>query len=286
MRGLISILSLAMLLPQAVSWAQIYAPNESGVALGHWHTIVRDVEATKKFWILLGGKPIKVDEADVIKFPGILVFLTKGLPAGGSDGTVVNHGGLRTANGKELMEKLAAAGVKMDPVDPATGRPPNLPKGTRVWNFAYTPDDFRVEILEDRDSIQKNDFTVPTSSDLVHFYLPDVPSIARAQAWYAKVFAAVPTPPVPPARDVNSLIPGAKLNFSLSRTPPLPTKGRALDHIGFEVKNLEAFCKELEASGVKFDQPYSKTRHKSFASAELTDLWGTSIELTEGLDRF
>ena len=66
----------------------------------------------------------------------------------------------------------------------------------------------------------------------------------------------------------------------------LPTKLRSLDYIGFEVKNLEAFCKKLEAKGVKLDAPYSKTRHKSFASAELTDPWGVSIELTEGLNRF
>ncbi len=65
-----------------------------------------------------------------------------------------------------------------------------------------------------------------------------------------------------------------------------PTKGRALDHIGLEVKNLEAFCKNLEAKGVKFDGAYSKKRHKSFASAELTDPFGVSIELTEGLNRF
>jgi hypothetical protein len=68
--------------------------------------------------------------------------------------------------------------------------------------------------------------------------------------------------------------------------PSAPTKGRALDHIGFEVTNLEAFCKKLEAKGVKFDAPYSKKRHKSFASAELTDPWRVSIELTEGLRRF
>ena len=67
---------------------------------------------------------------------------------------------------------------------------------------------------------------------------------------------------------------------------PSPTKGRTLDHIGFEVKNLQLFCKKLEAKGVKLDAPYSKARHKSFASAELTDPWGTSIELTEGLNRF
>ena len=88
------------------------------------------------------------------------------------------------------------------------------------------------------------------------------------------------------------LIPGARLRLdaaALRAGQPgktVPTKGRALDHIGFEVKHLESFCKKLQADGVKFDQPYSKTRHKSFASAELTDPWGTSIELTEGLNRF
>jgi hypothetical protein len=28
-----------------------------------------------------------------------------------------------------------------------------------------------------------------------------------------------------------------------------PTRGRMLDRIGFEVENLDAFCKELEAKG-------------------------------------
>jgi glyoxalase/bleomycin resistance protein/dioxygenase superfamily protein len=59
-----------------------------------------------------------------------------------------------------------------------------------------------------------------------------------------------------------------------------------VDHIGFEVGNLEAFCKKLEASGVKFDKPYCKSRHDGFASAELTDPCGVSLELTEGLNRF
>ena len=29
-----------------------------------------------------------------------------------------------------------------------------------------------------------------------------------------------------------------------------------MDHIGFEVKNLEVFCKQLEMKGVKLDVPY------------------------------
>jgi extradiol dioxygenase family protein len=55
-----------------------------------------------------------------------------------------------------------------------------------------------------------------------------------------------------------------------------------LDHIGFEVRNLAAFCKKLEANGVKFDIPYAK-QSSGIASAFLTDPWGTYIELTEGL---
>jgi hypothetical protein len=36
------------------------------------------------------------------------------------------------------------------------------------------------------------------------------------------------------------------------------TKGRVLDHIGFDVKNLAAFCKKLEAAGIKLDRPCTK----------------------------
>ena len=52
------------------------------------------------------------------------------------------------------------------------------------------------------------------------------------------------------------------------------------------MKDLEAFSKELEAGGVKLDKPYSKSRHDGFASVELTDPWGNSLELTEGLNKF
>src|SRR5205085_10381905 len=61
-----------------------------------------------------------------------------------------------------------------------------------------------------------------------------------------------------------------------------PLKGRRLDHIGFEVRNLEAFCRKLEASGVKLDRPYMKNAN-GLATAFFTDRWGVYVELTEGL---
>jgi extradiol dioxygenase family protein len=78
------------------------------------------------------------------------------------------------------------------------------------------------------------------------------------------------------------------LTFSANRedAPRPATKGRALDHVGFEVKNLEAFCKQLEANGVHFDVPYRKVAALGIAIAFLTDPMGGYIELTEGLDTF
>jgi hypothetical protein len=53
-----------------------------------------------------------------------------------------------------------------------------------------------------------------------------------------------------------------------------------LDHIGFEVVGLQAFCKKMQTSGVKFVREYRK--QESFGIAVLTDPWGAAMELTEG----
>jgi hypothetical protein len=58
-------------------------------------------------------------------------------------------------------------------------------------------------------------------------------------------------------------------------------KGRSLDHIGFEVKDLESFAKTPEANTVKLDTAYRKVPQMGLAVAFLTDPWGTRIELTE-----
>jgi hypothetical protein len=103
----------------------------------------------------------------------------------------------------------------------------------------------------------------------------------RAKAWYAETFGGVAGKRW--RYDAVDL-PGINMNFSGSPQALAPLKGRRLDHIGFEIANLEAFCKKLAASGVKLDVPYTK-QPTGIASAFLTDPWGTYIELTEGLSR-
>jgi catechol 2,3-dioxygenase-like lactoylglutathione lyase family enzyme len=101
------------------------------------------------------------------------------------------------------------------------------------------------------------------------------------QAWYAKTFGAVPGKRGPfDAAD----LPGVNLTFSKADAPTAPTKGRVIDHIGFEVSDIAAFAKKLEAAGIRLDRPVQKsTASPATSIAFLTDPWGTQIELTEHL---
>src|SRR6266702_2803262 len=51
----IFILAVTTVIPAGVSRAQLAAPNETGVTMGHVHLVVQDLEAGKKFWLAMGG---------------------------------------------------------------------------------------------------------------------------------------------------------------------------------------------------------------------------------------
>jgi catechol 2,3-dioxygenase-like lactoylglutathione lyase family enzyme len=267
MRISVSILICILLGSVTPSPAQIATGNEAGVSMGHLHLNVRDVEANRKFFVAIGGVPLKVEPFEIIKFPDVLIYLNlfPGAPSssGGMVGTVVDHFGFRTRNLQESLSKWKAAGLKFD-VGPNEGQA-----------YLYTPDDLKFEVIEDKS------ISVPIANYHIHFFVPegDVPKI---QAWYAKTFGAKPGTRL---RNQAADLPGVNLTFSKTSGPTVGTKGRLMDHIGFEIKNLESFCKKLEASGVKFDRPYSKTP-AGLGLAFLTDPWGTYIELNEGLDHY
>ena len=76
------------------------------------------------------------------------------------------------------------------------------------------------------------------------------------------------------------------LSFATSAKPTVGTKGRTVDHVGFEVTNLIAFCEKLEARGVKFDVPFRSVPAIGLNIAYITDPSGVYIELTEGYDTY
>ena len=140
--------------------------------------------------------------------------------------------------------------------------------------YALAPDGVKVELL------QVNGQTIPIAHHHVHFF-GERPEEMRA--WYMKVFGAKRR-----QTQVNGIIsadlPGGALDFSQSAGPVEGTRGRALDHIGFEVRNLEEFCKNLEAQGIKLAVPFRTVPALNITLAFITDPWGTYIELNEGLE--
>ena len=239
--------------------AQLASPGESGVVMGHLHLAVKDLEAHRRFWAALGGTPVQNGTLQLIQFPGTFVMLRQAEPTAGTVGSTINHVGFQVKNMQDWLPKWQAAGLTMEPI----ARP------TQVYLIG--PDDVRVEILEEKS------IDVPLKMHHVHFYTASPP---ETQAWYAKTFGAVPGKR---GQFDAADLPGVNLTFAKADALTVGTKGRSLDHLGFEVKNLEQFCKKLEATGLKLDRPYTRLPNSTTAIAFLTDPWGTYIELTENL---
>ncbi len=261
------LLGLAAFLFPLCAFSQLATPNETGVSMGHIHFMTQDIEAHRKFWTMLGAKPGKpIGPNESFKVLNALILVRKQASSGGSMESVVHHVGFRVFDLANTLDKCKAAGLKIL-------TPPETTAKTHKANV-MGPDDINVELVAD------SSLGVPIASHHIHFYNSP---IEDTRAWYVKTFGAIPG-----KRDVFEAadIPGINLSFSGSKTQLVGTKGRALDHIGFEVKNLEAFCKKLDAAGVKFDRPFTKVPAIGLSLAFITDPWGTLIELTEGLDQF
>jgi predicted enzyme related to lactoylglutathione lyase len=281
-------LALAGLLAaSAPSRAQILVAKEGPVVYGHHHLNTTDLAAQKKFFVdTLGGKVRHIGTGsraqDIIEFPNVqLWFRPMQAPTGGTIGTTVNHIGFSVNDIRAVVTKLKASGYKMittDSVAATVKVTDDVAAASPTTNIAFVlgPEQTKVEFVEVKD--QK----LPIQLHHIHFFGE---KNVDMQAWYAKTFGAKQLPQNPGSAFVQDQLPGVFLNFTPSPTPTVGTTGRALDHIGFEVKNLEAFTKQLEAQGIKLDRPYTKVPELGIAIAFIKDPWGTNIEMTEGLDQ-
>jgi catechol 2,3-dioxygenase-like lactoylglutathione lyase family enzyme len=195
-------LLLASALASGSAIAQPAPFNETGVTMGHWHLISKDVEANKKILLGMGGKLYMPGGAPLMMFPGVYINLNLGTEKGegGSQGSVVNHVGFIVNNVQEQVAKWKAAGVA---VLPGTNNRPDQA-------FVETPDGLRIEILEDKTQ------SMPIRNEHVHFFLPEE-EIPKAQDWYAKTFGGkAGTRNNAPVVDG---IPGVQLRFAKADRP-------------------------------------------------------------------
>ena len=191
---------------------------------GHWHLNSKDVAVNEKIFVGMGGKAFQAGGRHRVLFPGVMIILDGAPgsppPTGPTQGSVVNHVGFVVNNVQERVAQWKAAGV---PVEPGNN-------GRLDQAYVNTPDGLRIEILENKSQ------TMPIQSEHVHFFLPEA-TIPESQAWYGKIFGAkANTRNNAPVAD----IPGVQLRFNKADSAQAPTKGRVLDHIGFDVKDLKS----------------------------------------------
>ena len=274
-----AVLSAAALAAATPGRAQLL--NEKApVIVGHYHLNVTSIADHKKFWVdTLGGEAITIDGVDAIRFPDVYLFLTVQPPTGPTRGTAFDHIGFAVPDVPALTTKVVGNGyaltVGREPAPGETASPPTAGNYGRV-SYLIGPDGVKVELVT---NMEPN--APPITHHHVHFVNEE---FVQMQQWYMKAFNAT-------LRDgqtdffIGADLPGVgyMLNFFswLPNEELVGTANRAVDHVGFEVRDLEAFCRELEGKGIALVQPYRKSGN--LATAMIVDPWGTRLELTEGL---
>jgi catechol 2,3-dioxygenase-like lactoylglutathione lyase family enzyme len=248
--------------------AQLAPPNAAGLTYGHVHLNVKDIELHKKLWAdHFGGVVVQKGVLTTIKLPNMLIAFTQKEPTGGSQGTVMDHFGFKVRNIAEVLQAWRAAGYEVQSEFTGAEGFPNA--------YLLGPDNLRIELQEDKT------LTVKAAPNHIHFWTADY---VKLLDWYIDTFGL--TRRKRGTIETTADAPGLNLSFATSKTPTAPTRGRTIDHIGFEVRNLEAFCKMLEAKGIKFDSPYREVPSIGLKYAFFTDPSGVYIELTEGFDKY
>jgi catechol 2,3-dioxygenase-like lactoylglutathione lyase family enzyme len=282
--ALAAVLTLMLASP---AFAQL-SNKEAPVVVGHFHLNVTSVEAHRKFWVdTLGGTAEKFAGSDVIRFPDVLIFLKVQPPTGPSRGTAFDHIGFSVPNVRAVVDKVRANGFQItngrEPKPGQTTSPGAAGTPEEIAGVAYIlgPDGAKVELVTNRDANPP-----PIKYHHVHFINKQY---VEMQQWYMKLFDATLRPGQTDFF-IGADLPGVGYSLNFFRwegdqsITHKPTAGTVMDHVGFEVRNLEDFCRKLDAKGIKLTVPYGKNAAmNNIPHAMLVDPWGVSIELTEGL---
>lgn len=248
--------------------AQLAVPGAEGLVYGHVHLNVSDVARHQQLWVEhFGAELVQRGPLAALKFPNMLILLRENTPTVGSRATVMDHFGFKVRNIETFLATWRAAGFEVE----------SEFLGSEGQKNAYVmmPDDVYVELQEDQS------LHVEVMGYHIHYFTDQYESLL---AWYTEAFAIEPRPRGRIETTTN--VPGMNLSFGNSRTPRVGTQGAAIDHIGFEVDDLNAFVERLQAKGIELDSPMREIEAIGLKIAFVTDPQGVVIELTEGLDNF
>jgi hypothetical protein len=258
--------------------------EKARVRVGHYHLNVSSVDDHKKFWVdTLGGTPTKVGSVEAVRFGDVLVLLRPQRPSGPTRGTTFDHIGLAVPNVPNFTKAVVARGYQLTVGREQPGQKPVDSGPSAVYGaFSYLvgPDGVKIELVTNKE---------PNAPPIVHHHVHFTnPQYVEMGQWYMKALDATLRPGQTDfffGADLPGI--GYMLNFFKweMNEPLVGTAGRAVDHVGFEVRNLEEFAHGLEAKGIKSSPYRPAPTLNNVGSVSLMDPWGTSIELTEGLDK-
>ena len=255
------------------------------VRVGHYHLNVSSVDEHRRFWVeTLGGTAAKVGGVEAVKFGDVFVMLRQEKPTGPTRGTTFDHIGLAVPDVPAFTKTVVSRGYQLTVGREIPGQAPPAQGASAVYGrFSYLlgPDGVKVEIVTNM---------APNAPAIAHHHVHFVnPQYVDMGRWYMNLLEATERPGTTDfffGADLPGI--GYMLNFfRWEMSDPLTgTAGRAVDHVGFEVRGLEAFVKRLDAKGIRLTSPYRRDpAMNGIGTASLVDPWGTTIELTEGLDK-
>jgi catechol 2,3-dioxygenase-like lactoylglutathione lyase family enzyme len=249
--------------------AQLFPSVDGAMTMGHVLLNVSDVSAHRDFWTQqFDATPVTVGKLSGVTIPGVVILFRLQPRTGPSEGTTINHLGLKLNKLADFTARFDKAGLKYDP--------PRIGREKTPQTYVTGPDSFRMELVEDP--------RIPARavSHHLHYWL-EQPS--EVQKWYVQKLMLKPTMRGPYQ---SGDLPGMNLTLAplgSQKVAGVPTKGRLMDSIGFDMPNLKAYVEKIAANGVTFDVPYGRDAELELMSATLTDPWGATIRLTEGLTK-
>jgi predicted enzyme related to lactoylglutathione lyase len=252
------------------------------IAYSHHHLHVADLEPHRRFWIdgLGGTAADSQGGTETIRMSGALVLLDAKANTGGTKGTTLNHIGFQVPDLRDAVRRVKAAGFPMVTREEITAVPPEAVKDDMAFNpFMETlvamtmgPEGTKVELVENPR------LSVPIAIHHVHFFNP---AQQQMRDWYVGMFGATPGSR---GKFLTAELPGVSLTVSASQQPVVGTRGRVIDHIGFNVSRLDELTRKLQSAGAMLQASDPRLDAAGVRSAFFTDPWGTSVELTEGLE--
>jgi catechol 2,3-dioxygenase-like lactoylglutathione lyase family enzyme len=262
--------------------------KEAPVIVGHYHLNVTSIDEHKKFWVdTLGGTATKMGALDVIRFPDVFLFLHAQKPTGPAYGTAFDHIGFAVPDVPALTTKVVANGYQLTQGrEPAPGQKVALPTAGNYGRFSYLlgPDGAKVELVTNMS---------PNAPPITHHHVHFInKQYVEMREWYVKALNATMRTGPNTFTDffTGADLPGVGYMLNFFRwegdqtVTHAPMAGRVYDHVGFEVRGLQAFTKELQSKGITLTRPYGKDpAMNGLPTARMVDPWGVSIELTEGL---